>query len=60
MKREPEAWQTGAAGPFLTVGAASVWSLGRDRFRVESLSGDEPVEDFDEARRRAHELADVA
>src|SRR5664279_4111220 len=42
IDREPAAWETGAAGPFLTVGDVSVWargsgdggSLGKARERV--------------------------
>ena len=60
MEREPEAWETSAAGPFLTIGAVSVWALGNDRFRIESPAGDEEVVGFEEARRRARELADDA
>jgi len=34
-----------------------VWALGNDRFRIESPAGDEEVVGFEEARRRARELA---
>ena len=57
MEREPEAWETSAAGPFLTIGDVSVWSRGNERFRIESPAGDEEAEGFEEARRRAHEVA---
>ena len=60
MDREPEAWETSTAGPFLTIGAVSVWALGNDRFRIESLAGAEEVVGFEEARRRARELAEGA
>jgi hypothetical protein len=56
---QPEAWQTNAPGPFATIGDVSIWSLGDQRFRVQSPAGDEKIEGFAEARRRAHELADV-
>lgn len=36
-----------------------MWALGEQRFRVQSPSGDEEIERFAEARRRAHELADL-
>ncbi len=42
MSHEPEAWQTNATAPFLTIekpsGTVSVWSLGRKRIRVEGKS----------------------
>jgi hypothetical protein len=47
-------------GAFLTIGDVSVWALGEQRFRIESLSGSEEVEGFEEARPRARELADLA
>jgi hypothetical protein len=56
---EPEPWQTDAAGPFLSVGSVSVWTLGRDRFRVESPDGVQEVEGIDQARQLAHELAEL-
>jgi hypothetical protein len=59
MPREPEPWQTNAPGRFATIGDVSIWSLGEQRFRVQSPLGDEEVEGFEEARRRAHELADA-
>lgn len=55
--REPEAWQTNAAGAFLVVGDVGIWSLGDDRFRLQSPAGSEEVEGFAEARTRARELA---
>jgi hypothetical protein len=55
--RKPEAWQTNAAGPFLTVGSVSVWALGGDRFRVESPDGAREVEGIERARELAHQLA---
>jgi hypothetical protein len=61
MDREPGAPETGAAGPFLTIGDVSIWALGDQRFRVESPSGaEEIVHGIHDARRRAHELADGA
>jgi len=57
MDREPEAWETTAAGPFLTTGEVSVWALGNDRFRIESPAGAEEVEGYEEAERRVDELA---
>ncbi len=55
---ELEPWQTNAPGAFLTIGEVAVWALGDQRFRVESRSGDEVVEGFQEARQRGHELAE--
>jgi hypothetical protein len=60
MTCEPEPWQTNAAGAFLTIGDVSVWALAEQWFRVQSPSGDEEVEGFDEARARARELASPA
>jgi hypothetical protein len=57
VEREPEARETSAAGPFLTIGPVSVWSRGNERFRIESPAGDEEVEGFEEAHRTADELA---
>ena len=59
MERKPKAaaWETGTAEPFLRIGHVSVWALGGQRFRVQSSSGDEEVEGFQEARRLARELA---
>lgn len=60
MDPEPEAWQTNAAGAFLVVGDVGIWSLGGDRFRIQSPAGPEEVEGFAEAQRRAHELAGLS
>ena len=57
MSSPPEPWQSSAAGPFLTVGDVSVWALGHERFRIESPAGAKEVEGFEEAERRADELA---
>jgi hypothetical protein len=54
---EPEPWQTSAAGAFLTIGSVSVWTLGRDRFRLEKPDGAREVDGFERARELAHELA---
>jgi hypothetical protein len=55
--RKPEPWQTNEARPFLMIGDVSVSVLGEGRFHIESPAGDEEVEGFEEARRRARELA---
>jgi hypothetical protein len=57
MEREPEPWQTNAAGPFLSVGDVGVRSLGRDRFLVVTPDGERGVEGFEPARQLARELA---
>ncbi len=58
---DPDPWQTNAAAPFLVIekprGAVSVWSLGRERFRVEAPHEGSEVEGYDEARAKAHQLA---
>ena len=59
MERTPEPWQTDAAGPFLTIGSVSVWTLGRDRFRVQSPDSEQEVEGIDRAKELAHKLAPV-
>lgn len=58
MDREPAAWETNAAAPFLTVGDATVRSLGGDRFLVVSPDDEQAVEGFEQARQLAHELAE--
>jgi hypothetical protein len=54
---EPEPWQTNAGAPFLTIekpgGAVSVWSLGKERFRVEAPGRDSEVKGYQEARALA-------
>jgi len=60
MDREPEAWESSAPGPFMTIGEVEVFALGNDRFRIEPPAGAEEVVGFEEARRRAHELAEGA
>lgn len=59
--REPEAWETNAAGPFLTLeraqGAVEVWALGADRFSVRAREREQVVVGFDSARQTAHDLA---
>jgi hypothetical protein len=57
MDREPEPWETNAPRPFLNVGDASVSSLGRDRFMVESPGERQTVVGFDPARELARQLA---
>lgn len=59
--RDPDAWQTSAAGPFLTLererGSVEVWALGDDRFVVLAPELEREVDGFEEAREAAHELA---
>jgi hypothetical protein len=55
--RKPEAWMTNAPGAFLSVGDTAVWTLGGDRFRIETPHGAREVDGFDRARELAHELA---
>lgn len=59
MDRNPDPWQTNEDRPFLMIDDVSVSVLGEGRFRIESPSGDEVVEGFEQARRRARELAGV-
>jgi hypothetical protein len=55
---DPEPWQTNAVAPFLVTekprGAVNVWSLGRERFRVEAPCEGSEVEGYDQARARKH------
>jgi hypothetical protein len=59
MTRDPEPWQTNEAEAFLSIDDVHVWALGVQRFRIVSPKGEQEVEGFEEARRRAHELARV-
>jgi hypothetical protein len=60
VDRAPAAWETNAAGPFLSVGAVALYALGQDRFRLVAPEGAREVEGFEPARRLAHELASSA
>jgi hypothetical protein len=65
--REPEPWQSGAAGPFLwiEVSAVELWALGGDRFAVRAPGHEQLVTGLDGrvaerdalARVGAHALA---
>lgn len=55
MKRRP--WQTNEARPFLMIGEVSVSVLGPNRYSIHSPTGDEVIEGFETARKRARELA---
>jgi hypothetical protein len=61
MEQESEAWQSGAAGPCVTIespaGPVELWALGQQRYRVEAPSGERIVEGFQRAREVAHQLA---
>jgi hypothetical protein len=45
--REPQAWESSAAGPFVTMrrerGTVEVWALGEDRFSVRAPGRDEQI-----------------
>jgi hypothetical protein len=60
--REPEAWESGAAAPFLWIetprGDVEVWALGEDRFRINAPGHEQLVTGFDEAERTADALAE--
>jgi hypothetical protein len=62
MSSEPEPWQSGAAGPCVTidsaVGPVEVWVLGEQRYRVTATDSEQIVEGYQRAREVAHELAD--
>jgi hypothetical protein len=59
--REPEPWETSAAGPFLTMqserATVEVWALGEDRFRIRMPELEQLVVGFETARQTAHALA---
>jgi hypothetical protein len=57
VDREPAAWETNAAGQFLTIGEVAVYALGQDRFRLVWPDGEREVEGYEPAQRLAHELA---
>ena len=59
MDREPDPWQSGEPGPFLTTGEVELWALGDQRFGVVSAGGTQEVDGFQQARDLAHELAGV-
>ena len=58
MTVEPQARETGGAGPALTVGAVTVWALGEERFRIESPQGHRHVRGYKLARVIAYEIAE--
>jgi hypothetical protein len=53
---KPERRLTNAAGPLLTIGDVSVWTLGGDRLCVETPDGAQAVEGIERAREPAHQL----
>jgi hypothetical protein len=55
--REPEPWETNAAGPFLSIREVGVFALGDDHFRITWPGGEREVEGFEQARGLAHGLA---
>jgi hypothetical protein len=59
--RQPEPWETNAAGPLLTLdraqGVVEVWALGAERFAVKALGREQVVVGFSVARETAHALA---
>jgi hypothetical protein len=61
MAQEPEPWQSGAAGPCVTIdsprGPIELWVLGEERYRVKASDGERVVEAFQQAREVAHGLA---
>jgi hypothetical protein len=63
MNREPEPWQTGAAGPCETIdgpnGPVELWVLGQQRYSVKAPNGERVVEGYDRACEVAHGLASL-
>jgi hypothetical protein len=60
MEQESEPWQSGAAGPCVTIespaGPVELWVLGNQCYRVKAPSGEQVVEGFQQSRKVAHEL----
>jgi len=58
--REPEPWESGAAGPFLSIedSPVEVWALGEDRFAVRAPDREQLVVGVEEAERVADVLAE--
>jgi len=58
--RDPEPWESSAAGPFLTLdqahGTVEVWAQGADRFTVRAPGHEEVVTGYAAAREKAHAL----
>jgi len=61
---KPEAWETNAAGPFLTInsprGPVSLHSLGGDRYLLTGPDHEQEITGFEMARQAARELAGVS
>lgn len=64
-ERKPEAWESAAPGPFITMrrerGVASIEALGQQRFRVRAeghIMHDEIVAGYDPAHALLRELAE--
>ena len=55
--RQPEAWETSAAGAFLTIGQVGVWALGGERFLVSAPGVEREVKEYANAQALAHDLA---
>ena len=58
--RQPEPWESGAAGPFLWIEGSpvEVWALGEDRFAVSALEQEEIVTGLEEAQQAADASAE--
>ena len=61
-KRKPEAWETNAEAPFLTMdsdrGIVALHALGGERFRLTAPGNDEVIVGFDQAQAASDALAD--
>jgi hypothetical protein len=62
VDREPAAWETSEAAPFITMrrerGAVMVWALGEDRFDVLAPDDSHEIRGFEATRTLAHVLAE--
>jgi len=62
VDREPAAWETNDAGPFLSVDEVVVYALGEDHFRLVAPDDEREVEGFEPALSapcRQHPLRDT-
>jgi hypothetical protein len=60
--REPEPWESSAAGPFLTLerarGSVEMWAPGGDRFSIRAPGHEQVVVGFEAAQQTADKLAE--
>jgi hypothetical protein len=61
FERQPEPWESGAAGPCVTLeragGTVEVWALGEERFSVRAPGLEQVAVGHDSAREKAYAFA---